>query len=131
MSRPALRGATAHTRAASRTSRPLCGHGLVYRDLSPRAPDIALRQYDVDPGLEGETVTLWFGLYDDQLYVENGKHRYGPYMPSSGPIPLHHDPSLLQPGHLRQMCDDHGEILCPSPCVRRCCVELLGGTRER
>jgi len=26
-------------------------------------------RYEVDPELAGETVTLWFGLYDDQLYV--------------------------------------------------------------
>lgn len=32
---------------------------------------------------------MWFGLYDDQLYVEHGERRYGPYAPSGGPIPLH------------------------------------------
>jgi hypothetical protein len=46
-------------------------------------------RYAVDPDLAGETVIVWFGLYDDQLYVEHGEHRYGPYAPSSGPIPLH------------------------------------------
>ena len=46
-------------------------------------------RYEVDPDLAGETVTVWFGLYDDQLYVEHGEHRYGPYAPSGGPIPLH------------------------------------------
>jgi hypothetical protein len=45
--------------------------------------------YEVDPGLAGETVTLWFGLYDDQLFVEHGEQRYGPYTPSGGAIPLH------------------------------------------
>src|SRR6266571_5948470 len=45
--------------------------------------------YEVDPDLAGETVTLWFGLYDDQLFVEHGERRYGPYAPSGGPIPLH------------------------------------------
>ena len=34
-------------------------------------------------------MTLWFGLYDDQLYVEHGNRRYGPYAPIGGPIPLH------------------------------------------
>lgn len=34
-------------------------------------------------------MTLWFGLYDDQLFVEHGARRYGPYAPSGGPIPLH------------------------------------------
>jgi hypothetical protein len=46
-------------------------------------------RYEVDPDLAGETVTVWFGLYDDQLYVEHGERRYGPYAPSAGPIPLH------------------------------------------
>jgi hypothetical protein len=46
-------------------------------------------RYEVNPDLAGETVTLWFGLYDDQLYVEHGERRYGPYAPSGGPIPLH------------------------------------------
>jgi hypothetical protein len=46
-------------------------------------------RYEVDPDLAGETVTLWFGLYDDQLFVEHGERRYGPYAPISGPIPLH------------------------------------------
>ena len=47
-------------------------------------------RYEVDPDLVGETVTLWFGLYDDQLFVEHGERRYGPYAPIGGPIPLHH-----------------------------------------
>jgi hypothetical protein len=46
-------------------------------------------RYEVEPDLAGETVTVWFGLYDDQLYVEHGERRYGPYAPSGGPIPLH------------------------------------------
>ncbi|HSF32931.1 MAG TPA: IS481 family transposase [Candidatus Tectomicrobia bacterium] len=46
-------------------------------------------RYAVDPDLAGETVTLWFGLYDDQLYVEHGDKRYGPYAPIDSPIPLH------------------------------------------
>jgi hypothetical protein len=46
-------------------------------------------QYEVDPELAGATVTLWFGLYDEQLFVEHGDRRYGPYAPIGGPIPLH------------------------------------------
>jgi hypothetical protein len=45
--------------------------------------------YEVDPDLAGETVTLWWGLFDPDLYVEHGKQRYGPYAPAGGPIPLH------------------------------------------
>ena len=45
--------------------------------------------YQVEPNLAGETVVLWWGLFDDELYVEHGEHRYGPYQPLSGPIPLH------------------------------------------
>jgi hypothetical protein len=46
-------------------------------------------RYEVDPELAGETVMLWFGLYDDQLFVEHGERRYGPYGPIDGPIALH------------------------------------------
>jgi hypothetical protein len=45
--------------------------------------------YEVDPDLAGETVILWWGLFDQELYVEHGERRYGPYSPVGGPIPLH------------------------------------------
>ncbi len=45
--------------------------------------------YEVDPDLAGERVILWFGVFDDELYIEHGEHRYGPYHPTGGPIPLH------------------------------------------
>jgi len=45
--------------------------------------------YQVDPELAGETVVLWWGLFDEQLFVELGEQRYGPYHPVGGPIPLH------------------------------------------
>jgi hypothetical protein len=45
--------------------------------------------YEVNPDLAGETVVLWWGLFDNELYVEHGEERYGPYHPVSGPIPLH------------------------------------------
>jgi len=45
--------------------------------------------YEVAPDLAGETVTLWWGLFDEDLYVEHGEQRYGPYPPAGGPIPLH------------------------------------------
>jgi hypothetical protein len=45
--------------------------------------------YEVDPDLAGETVTLLWGLFDDELHVEFEGERTGPYHPVSGPIPLH------------------------------------------
>jgi hypothetical protein len=45
--------------------------------------------YAVDPELAGETVVLWWGLFDQDLYVEHNDRRYGPYHPVTGPIPLH------------------------------------------
>ncbi|WP_036254333.1 IS481 family transposase [Methylobacter sp. BBA5.1] len=44
--------------------------------------------YEVDPDLAGETVVLWWGLFDSELYVEFGDKRYGPYASVNGPIPL-------------------------------------------
>jgi hypothetical protein len=34
-------------------------------------------------------VILWWGLFDNALYVEHGERRFGPYEPVGGPIPLH------------------------------------------
>lgn len=45
--------------------------------------------YEVDPDLAGETVVLWWGLFDRDLYLEHAERRYGPYRPWDGPIPLH------------------------------------------
>ena len=45
--------------------------------------------YEVDPDLAGEAVTLWWGLFDHELFVEFGDKRFGPYVPNGGPIPLH------------------------------------------
>ncbi len=45
--------------------------------------------YEVDPELAGETVILWWGLFDTELYVEFHEQRYGPYSPVGSPIPLH------------------------------------------
>jgi hypothetical protein len=44
--------------------------------------------YEVDPDLAGETVILWWGIFDNELYVEHGDKRFGPYAPVGGPIPL-------------------------------------------
>jgi hypothetical protein len=50
---------------------------------------VAGTAYEVDPNLAGEVVLLWWGLFDDALYVEYEGERSGPYAPVSGPIPLH------------------------------------------
>lgn len=44
----------------------------------------------MDADLAGETVLLWWGLSDLNLYVEHGDARYGPYHSVGGPVPLHH-----------------------------------------
>jgi hypothetical protein len=44
--------------------------------------------YEVEPDLAGETVILWWGLFDRELYVEHQENRYGPYIPVGNPIPL-------------------------------------------
>ena len=45
--------------------------------------------YEVDPDLAGEAVVLWWGLFDNELYVEKEGTKYGPYLRVDGPIPLH------------------------------------------
>jgi hypothetical protein len=44
--------------------------------------------YEVDADLAGEEVILWWGMFDNELYVERGEQRYGPYTPVGGPISL-------------------------------------------
>lgn len=36
---------------------------------------------EVDSDLAGETVVLWWGLFNNELYVEYKEQRYGPYLP--------------------------------------------------
>ncbi len=45
--------------------------------------------YEVEPDLAGEKVILWWGLFDNELYVEHQENRYGPYVPIGKPIPIH------------------------------------------
>ena len=45
--------------------------------------------YEVDPELAGETVVVWWGLFDQELWVERDDERFGPFQPIGGPIPLH------------------------------------------
>ncbi|KPA17051.1 integrase, catalytic region [Candidatus Magnetomorum sp. HK-1] len=46
-------------------------------------------RYDVDTCLAGKKVKIWLGIFDKELFVENDGERFGPYLPSGGPIPLH------------------------------------------
>ena len=45
--------------------------------------------YEVEPELAGETVTLLWGLFDQELFVEHDGKRFGPFRPSRGAIPLY------------------------------------------
>jgi hypothetical protein len=45
--------------------------------------------YELDAELAGETVVVWWGLFDQELWVEHGGERCGPFLPTGGPIPLH------------------------------------------
>jgi hypothetical protein len=45
--------------------------------------------YEVDSELAGETVVVWWGLFDQELWAERGEERFGPFQPIGGPIPLH------------------------------------------
>jgi hypothetical protein len=44
--------------------------------------------YEISPELAGERIVLWWGLFDDELYVEFDGQRYGAYFPITGPVPL-------------------------------------------
>lgn len=44
--------------------------------------------YEVEPELAGETVTLLWGLFDQELFVEHEGKRFGPFQPSRGAVPL-------------------------------------------
>jgi hypothetical protein len=44
---------------------------------------------EVDAELAGETVVVWWGLFDQELWVEHDEERCGPFLPVGGPIPLH------------------------------------------
>jgi hypothetical protein len=45
--------------------------------------------YEVDAELAAETVVVWWGLFDQELWVEHGDERMGPFRPVGGAIPLH------------------------------------------
>lgn len=45
--------------------------------------------YELDPELAGETVIVWWGLFDQALFAELDDRQFGPFQPAGGPIPLH------------------------------------------
>jgi hypothetical protein len=57
-------------------------------ETNPKFPIYFPNVY-ISPELAGETVVLWWGIFDHELYVEHNERRYGPYHPVGGPIPLH------------------------------------------
>jgi hypothetical protein len=44
--------------------------------------------YELDPELAGETVVLWWGLFDHDLHAEHREERHGPYRPLGAPVSL-------------------------------------------
>jgi len=42
-------------------------------------------------------VIIWWGLLNNELYVEKDDRRYGPFHPVDGPIPLHRYRNLRKP----------------------------------
>jgi hypothetical protein len=40
--------------------------------------------YEVEPDLAGLSVILWRGFFDNQIYVESGDKKYGPFEPIGG-----------------------------------------------
>lgn len=45
--------------------------------------------YELDPELAGETVVVWWGLFDQELFAELSDEQFGPFLPVGGPIPIH------------------------------------------
>lgn len=45
--------------------------------------------WEVEPDMAGETVTLLWGLFDNEIFAEFAGETWGPYYPVSGPVPLH------------------------------------------
>ena len=83
--------------------------------------------YEVDPDLAGETVVLWWGLFDNELYVEHGDKRSGPYYPVGGPILLHRYRSHKKTRHEQRA--ERVEALAGKLELARAAV--LGGTAAR
>jgi hypothetical protein len=89
--------------------------------------------YEVEPDLAGETVILWWGLFDNELYVEHSERRYGPFLPVDGPIPLHRYRSFKKTRTQKRA--DRIEALAkqlslPSSAIGIGDVTILGDTKE-
>jgi hypothetical protein len=89
--------------------------------------------YEVEPDLAGETVILWWGLFDNELYVEHQERRYGPFLPVDGPIPLHRYRSFKKTRTQKRA--DRIEFLAkqlslPSSAIGRGEIAILGDTKE-
>lgn len=44
--------------------------------------------YQLSPELAGFDVILWWGVFDNELFVEYGEKKYGPFTPVEGPISM-------------------------------------------
>jgi hypothetical protein len=89
--------------------------------------------YEVEPDLAGETVILWWGLFDNELYVEHSERRYGPFLPVDGPIPLHRYRSFKKTRTQKRA--DRIEFLAkqlslPSSAIGRGEIAILGDTTK-
>jgi hypothetical protein len=57
-------------------------------------------RYQVDEELMGQAVVLWWGLFDNELFVEHERRKYGLYGRSAGPFPsIGIGPSGSKPWH--------------------------------
>jgi hypothetical protein len=82
-------------------------------------------RYQVDEELVGQAVVLWWGLFDDELFVERGGQKYGPYRPVGGPIPLI---AIERFGKPRRSGGPSGSKPSPSPWrSRRTCLSSRFG----
>jgi hypothetical protein len=79
--------------------------------------------YEVDAELAGEAVVVWWGLFDQELWVEHDEERRGPFLPVGGPIPLHRYRKLRksrQEVRADQVSELAGKLALPRCHVRRC-----------
>jgi hypothetical protein len=94
----ALKASTEQSERPAQGVRQMCAWErfcVFAREPERRLVDINCRltvagvTYEVDAELAGETVVVWWGLFDQELWVEHDEERRGPFLPVGGPIPLH------------------------------------------